>query len=327
MTSAAQTRTLASVHPAAYWGAYVDGDQTYAYYYGGSWGDAPWDANTWNRFESNAGKRVSVVHWGLPPPWKSRFADFKPTFQLVHKTGDLNAVSMRTGSVRLKRIANGRYESFLRKWARQAARWGHPFFLRLDPEMNGPWEPYAPGKHGNTARDFVEMWRHFHRLADRKRATNITWVWCPNIDPNRRLRPYRRLYPGRRYVDWTCLDGYNKSGTDSFSRLFRSSYARLLELAPRKPIMIGETSSIEGGDGKAAWITDAIATQLPTHFPRIRALLWFNWRNYQDGTWWDWPIESSASAQAAVRDAIASPYYAPGGTFGHLPLRSKIRPP
>jgi beta-mannanase len=193
--------------------------------------------------------------------------------------------------------------------------------------MNGPWEPYAPGKNGNRARDFIRMWRHFHRIADRKHATNITWIWCPNIDPGKSFTPYRRLYPGRAYVDWTCLDGYNRTGTDSFSELFRSSYRRLLNLARRKPVMISQTSSVEGGDGKAAWITDAFSTQLPTNFPRVKAILWFNWRIYENGTWWEWPIESSSSAQAAFHDAIASPYYAPAGAFGHLTLGSKIRPP
>lgn len=310
-----------------YWGAFMEGNQTYAHYYGGTWGNAPWDAETWARFESNAGKKVSVVHWGIPPPWMGRFRSWKPTFQLVRMAGDLNLVTMSTRSTRLKRIVNGRYDRSLRRWARQAARWGHPFFLRLDSEMNGRWMPYAPGNNGNTARDFIRMWRHFHRIADRKHATNITWVWCPNVDPDKNLVPFRRLYPGRAYVDWTCLDGYNRAGTDSFVELFRSSYARLLDLAPRKPIMVGETSSVEGGEGKAAWITDALATQLPERFPRIRALIWFNWRIYEIGRWWDWPIESSASAQAAFRDSIASAYYAAGGSFGGLPRGSKIKPP
>jgi mannan endo-1,4-beta-mannosidase len=311
----------------AYWGAYMDGETTYAYYYGGTWGDAPWDANTWNRFELNAGKKVSVVHWGMAPPWEHSFAYYEPTFELVRDAGDLNAVDISTGSVPLRRIARGRYDVALRRWVRQAAAWGYPFFFLLDVEMNGPWAPYAPGRNGNTARDFIEMWRHFHNLANRVGATNITWVWCPNVDPLKRFTPYRRLYPGWRYVNWTCLDGFNFSGTDTFSWLFRSSYRRLLDLAPRKPIMISQTSSVEGGNGKAAWITDTLSTQLPTSFPRVKALLWFNWRIYEGGRWLEWPIESSDSAQAAFRDAIASPYYLAGGSLGNLPRGSKIKAP
>jgi hypothetical protein len=310
-----------------YWGAYMDGDPTYVHYYGGQWSDAPWDADTWSKFESNAGKKVSVVHWGMAAPWRRSFADYKPTFELVRKAGDLNAVDMSTGSVRLRAIARGRYDFSLKRWVRQAARWGHPFFFILDAEMNGPWAPYAPGRNGNTATGFVKMWRHFHTLANRAGATNITWVWCPNVDPRKQFTPYWRLYPGGAHVDWTCLDGYNHNGTQTFSWLFRSSYARLLRIAPRKRVMIGQTGSVEGGDGKAEWITAALSGQLPEHFPRVKALLWFNWRIYQKGKWWNWPIESSPSGQAAFREAIASPYYVPGGSFGTLPRGSKIRAP
>jgi hypothetical protein len=90
--------------------------------------------------------------------------------------------------------------------------------------------------------------------------------------------------------------------------------------------MIGETSSVEGGAGKAAWVTDAL-TQLPSSFPQIKAVVWFNWRIFEANKWWEWPIESSPSTQEAFRAGISSPYYAPGGSFGSLPLGSKIGPP
>jgi chitodextrinase len=310
-----------------YWGAFIDGDPTYVNYYGGSWGDAPWDANTWSKFESNAGKKVSVVHWGMPAPWLRQFKDFQGTFELVRNAGDLNAVDISTGSVPLRDIAAGMYDSYLTAWVQQAAAWGHPFFLLPDVEMNGTWAPYSPGVNGNTPSDFVNMWRHLHDLATVAGATNITWVWCPNVDPQNIFTPYEQLYPGHAYVDWTCLDGFNFDGKSTFSWLFGSSYQKLLQIAPGKPVMISQTGSVEGGNGKAAWITDALSTQLPTSFPNVKAFLWFNWRIYENGKWWDWPIESSATAQAAFRTAIASPYYAPGGGFGNLLRGSKITAP
>ena len=148
----------------------------------------------------------------------------------------------------------------------------------------------------------------------------------PNVDPQNKYTSYAQLYPGNAYVDWTCLDGYNKTGNESFSDIFSASYQKLLDLAPTKPIMIGETSSVEGGAGKAAWVTDAL-TQLPTSFPQIKAVVWFNWRIFEANRWWEWPIESSPSTQQAFRAGISSPYYVPGGTFGSLPLGSKIGPP
>ena len=313
--------------PSVYWGAYIDGDPTYDYYYGGSWGDAPWDAEAWARFESNAGKKVSIVHWGLRTPWAHDFKYFLGPFNLVHQAGDLNLVDMTTASVPLRDVANGAYDPELKTWFQQAAAWGHPFFLALDIEMNGPWEPYAPGVNGNTAPDFVAMWRHVHDLATAAGAGNVTWTWCPNIDNGNKFTPYEKLYPGDAYVDWTCLHGYNKTGNDSFSSVFTTSYQKLLTLAPTKPIMIGETGAVEGGLGKAAWIKDALVTQLPRYFPRVKALVWFNWRILEDGKWWEWPIESSASAQDAFRSAIGSSYYAAGGGFNNLPAGSKVQEP
>lgn len=315
--AASPARSAAS-QTGIYWGSYIEGPQTYGYLYGGTWRDAPWDSNTWSTFDKHAGKKAALIHWGVAPWWAHSFNFYKSTFGLVRNAGDLNAVDMSTGSMSLAGIASGKYDSSITTWFEQAAAWGHPFFLILDVEMNGSWEPYAPGRNGNTAADFVAMWRHVHALADAAGAKNVTWVWAPNVDPTGRFAPYWQLYPGRDYVDWTGLDGFNDNGNESFAWLYGSSYKALLKLAPAKPIMITQMSSIEGGIGKAAWITDALSTQLPTNFPQIKALLWFNWRFYQGGRWLDYEIESSKASRAAFAAGIASPYYFAGGTFGDL---------
>ena len=72
--------------------------------------------------------------------------------------------------------------------------------------------------------------------------------------------------------------------------------------------MIGEVSSTEIGGSKAAWITDALTKTLPRKFPRIRALLWFNW----NADSMDWVLESSPKAKSAFAAAIASSYYRAG---------------
>jgi hypothetical protein len=320
-----------------YWGASINGQNTYGYLYGGSWGNPPWDDNTWNRFESNAGKKVSILSWSNPPPWANRFNDFLSMHEKVRARGDLSLIDMNSENVPLRDIANGVYDWALKEWAQQVAAWGHPFFLRWDWEMNGNWFPWSPGVNGNTTSDYINAWRHFHDVAVQAGASNITWVWCPNVDPNTTgywWTPYEQVYPGDAYVDWTCLSGYNKGsiytppGWQSPSQVFATSYNRLLQLAPTKPILIGETSSEESGGSKASWISDLLGTQLRQNFPQIKALVWFNCRDYDAGLnhWWPYEIESSPSAQAAFATGIASSYYAPGGSFGSLPLLSKIKP-
>jgi beta-mannanase len=166
-----------------------------------------------------------------------------------------------------------------------------------------------------------------HDVVQAQGASNVTWVWCPNVDPAHEYTPMSSLYPGDAYVDWTCLNGYNWGGKQwlTFDHVFGESYRELLTIAPSKPIMIGEMSSAERGGSKAAWITDAL-TGLPRHYPRVKAVMWFNWRIYEKSTWWPWEVESSASSQQAFASAIALPYYASGGGYGNLPFLKKVKP-
>jgi len=306
----------------------MDGSDTYSYLYGGTWGDAPWDANTWAKFQGNTGKAPSVVHWGLGTPWAHDFSYWQGTFNLVQSKGSLSLADMSTGTVPLTDITSGLYDSSLRIWAQQAKSWGHPFFLRPDWEMNGGWFSWGTtSSNQNTPAQYVDAWRHMRNLFDSVGASNATWVWCPNVAYSGSV-PYSQLYPGDAYVDWTCLDGYNMGASStSFSSLYSASYAALTALAPTKPIMIAEVGSLEYGTGlKAAWTTDTLSTQLPNNFPQVKAFIWFNWRISENGAWRNWEIESSASSQAAFASAIASPYYEAGGALGGLPLLTKIKP-
>ena len=196
--------------------------------------------------------------------------------------------------------------------------------------MNGQWFPW-----GEEAADrpdlFVKSWQRFHSIAEEAGATNITWVWCPNVlfEGSTSLAS---LYPGDAYVDWTCMDGYNRgtklgegSGDSwkSFSSLFKTTYSELLKMAPSKPIMIAETASTESGGSKASWIEDAFGTQLPSKFPSIKAVAWFNW-NIEDEKLkviWDWQIESSSAAENAFANIISSPYYAANEFESLTPLK------
>jgi beta-mannanase len=211
----------------------------------------------------------------------------------------------------LSAITSGMHDAYIRQWATDAKKWGHPFFLRIGWEMNGGWFPWGEQAEGNHSGEFAPMWRHVHDIFTEVGAGNVSWIWCPNVDYAEGT-PIDQLYPGDAYVDWTCMDGYNKgsSGNDngkwkSFYQVFKKTYDQLLALAPDKPIMIGETSSMETGGSKADWITDALTTQLPVNFPKVKAMVWFNW-NVDDA----WGIESSGSALSAFSRGIASPYYA-----------------
>jgi hypothetical protein len=309
------------------WGAYISGVQ-----YGRV--DAPWDAGTIARYTAQTKKRPSLIEWGQHWYECSTTCGMRPfradLMQRVRDLGALPVLSWATDAegegldqpdYRLSRIADGAHDAFLRDWARGAARWGHPFLLRMNWEMNTNSVSYSERSNGNAPGDFVRMWRHVHDVVEGAGATNVRWVWCPNVEYENSIKPLSSLYPGDTYVDWTCLDGYNwgthsarpGSSWQSPEQVFRASYDVIQRLAPDKPMMIGETASTEVGGSKAAWIARLFKT-LPRKFPAVRAVVWFN--KAWDGM--DWPIESSRHASRAFRSAIAAERYL-GGRPGHAP--------
>ncbi len=303
------------------WGAYVDGQ-------------APSAANmqpggVYDSFEKLVGKRMAIIHWGQPWKMDGQYLNFyTPGFDNVRSHGSIPLLDWGSWLLgagpdqpefRLSAITGGTHDAYIRQWALAAKAWGHPFFLRFDHEMNGNWQfPWAEQLNGNLPGDYVQAWRHVHDLFTSVGATNVTWVWCPNI-ASPVTRPLAALYPGDAYVDWTCLDGYNQYSTWlGFDALFTGSgvdwiydsYQQLLALAPAKPVMIGEFASQEAGDGgaaKAAWISDALTRRLPTEFPAIKAVVWFDWDAGDPRN--TWPVDSSAASAGAFRSGIASLHY------------------
>jgi hypothetical protein len=307
--------------PSVYWGALVAGA-------------APSTANMqpgglFSAFETHAQKKLAILHWGQAWKRNGSYQDFYALwFDNVRNHGsipfiDWGSWQTNTGvnqpDFKLSTIYNGLHDGYIKQWALGAKSWGHPFFMRFDWEMNGNWQfPWSEQLNGNQSGDYIRAWRHVHDIFVQNGVTNVTWVWCPNISGLTTLT-MASLYPGDAYVDWTCLDGYNKESTwMPFHTVFTgsgvnwvyNSYQEILTVAPTKPLMLGETASLEAGDGgaqKAAWINDALTVQLPTHFPKIKAVVWFNWDDGNPA--YTFPIESSPSSMSAFANAIKSDYY------------------
>ena len=276
------------------------------------------------QFEALAGKHVAIVHWY--DTWsQSPNGPNTALFAAVAAHGSVPLLSWGSedanrGPVQpqysLASILAGRWDDYLSRWAAAVAAYGGPLLLRWNWEMNGNWYPWGVDVQGNTAQQFVDVWRRVHDSFIREGATNIQWVWSPNVVLGHEF-PLESVYPGDAYVDWMALDGFNHLmyGWRSFSDLFYPSYARLVAMSDR-PIMIAETSSSEAGAGaprgasKAGWISSALTEEIPNTFPHVRALIWFNDnKSGVESNGYDWRIESSESAQKAFAAAVASPIY------------------
>lgn len=278
--------------------------------------------------QNAGGKHLSVAHWSSPfnASFCSGNCNFDATtFQKARDNGVIPFFSWANTGIRDADVAAGAWDGYIRSWASAAKSWGHPFFLRFDWEMNGSWFDWGVGNDGTSAADYVAAWRRVHDIFASVGATNATWVWCPNIDPREKLADLGSVYPGDSYVDWTCLDGYN--GNDpwmSFTNLFADTYDKIMEIAPAKPMIIGEVGSTESGGSKAQWIGDMFAA-LATRFPNIRGVLWFDQNVHGPGGYSDWPVETSSSSSAAFAAGIRSSAFATN-TFATL-AESRIRPP
>jgi beta-mannanase len=208
----------------------------------------------------------------------------------------------------LEQIIAGDSDEMLEERATATKALGKKLLLDLGAEMNGDWSPRSGAQNGESAEQFVAMFRDVYDKLES--ADNIVWVWCPNVtgEPNEDWNEALNNYPGDEYVYWTCVDGYNwgssgGGGWQSFQAVFKNIYPKLA--GKNKPILIGEMASAEVGGDKAAWIEQIIPT-LKTNYPLIKGLIWFDVDKETD-----WRISSSPAAEAAFKTMVNDPYFNP----------------
>jgi beta-mannanase len=288
----------------------------------------PGDLDAVEKFERDAGKNVSVIvsyqAWGETKGRQDFPADWANS---VRKHGAIPLITWEPWvrkdypagnnepTYALKNIIAGFFDNYIAEWSIDARNWRNPFFLRFAPEMNGNWNPWSEGLNGNQAGEFVQAWRHVHDIFTANGATNVTWVWCPNITHDGSI-PVSEFYPGDEYVDWTGMDGFNWGTTKRHStwltlfQVFSPTYNEIIQITTR-PMMIAETGCVEQGGNKAVWIANAYSVELPKYFPVVKIIVWFNQSTQQD-----WQIESSPAALAAFSAAMRAPIYA-SNRFGN----------
>jgi Glycosyl hydrolase family 26 len=204
-------------------------------------------------------------------------------------------------------VSAGLYDAYLNSQARAAEAWGRPMYIRFAHEMNLPDSKWATGKNGNTPASYVAAWRHVVTIFRDDGATNVRWIWSPNVYCHGSC-PFAAYFPGDAWVDEVALDGYNFASAHgvpwiSFASLFGPSYA-LITAISQKPVMIAETASAGAGGDKAAWMRQAFLHDVPVLFPRINAVIWWD---RDDGV--DWRVNSSPASLTAWRAVVSSPLY------------------
>lgn len=181
-----------------------------------------------------------------------------------------------------KPIIQGKFDDKFKKFANQAAEFGHPIVLL---PWQGTNEPSGRIWHwsGPPAGQYVEAWIRMHNIFQREGANkNVVWStklinggfpgW-PILDP----LPY---IPPKEYVDiigWNCganlevVQRYRIQADLSFEAQFRSDYNRAASRYPTKPQMFWEFGASTGPD-QARWLDDALG-KIRTKYPRVKGVM------------------------------------------------------
>jgi mannan endo-1,4-beta-mannosidase len=253
---------------------------------------APNSLGPLNSFAENTGRKPNMV--GQYVPWGSPFD--APAVSNAWSYGALYYMAWEPFGISVQAIAAGRADRYITTFARAVRTLDLPIALSFGHEMNGNWYPW--GTSHTTAAQFVAAWRHIHRLFAAAGASNVIWVWNPNIiNPVPRV-PLRPLWPGRRYVDWIGLTGYfATTGAQTYATLYRPTMHEIRQFTS-KPFIIAETA-IETGPAEVA-----CARQLLDTVAQHRDVLGFMWFDYNKGGV-DWRVESRPVLRAAIATDIA----------------------
>jgi hypothetical protein len=181
-----------------------------------------------------------------------------------------------------------RDDSYLREFARAAAKSGGALFLRFASEMNGNWTAYS----GNP-----KLYRQKFRLVARvfaQEAPNVAMVWTPYCLPQGNIPLY---YPGDDVVDWVGVNIYSvhhhngrieepahhEDPTDFLLPIYR-------RYASRKPIQVSEYAAtsfcLACNTEMPGFAIEKMRTfygSLKKRFPRVKMVYWFSWDTISGG--------------------------------------------
>ena len=216
--------------------------------------------------ETNAIYEIGSIPMITWEPWVSDFS--------VENFPGIEPIETRDKGAMVA-VTNGLYDSFLKKWATDAKKFGHPIYLRLGHEMNEPYR-YPWGPQNDTPQEFVSGWRHVHDVFDQMGAKNIIWVWSPHTA----YGYFDAYYPGSEYVDMIST-GILNFGTSiswskwwTFAEIFGTHYKELA--AFNKPMMIAEFGSLKTGGDRAKWFGDALHN-FQKNYPLVNSIAFFHY--------------------------------------------------
>ena len=200
----------------------------------------------------------------------------------------------------LAKITSGKFDRYITAFAQGVAKQRWPVVLRLAQEMNGNWYPWSEQNSGNRPGDFVRAWQHIHDIFTEVGATNVIWLWSPNVLRGTGDVDITKLYPGPSYVDWVGVDAYG-FGEKTASEVLDPTVA-ILQRLTSKPILLAETGAKAGAE-QAGWTTD-LFRWLGRH-QQVVGFVWFQ-HNVAEGGQYNYRFTDNPKTEDAFRAGLST---------------------
>ena len=203
-------------------------------------------------------------------------------------------------------LLNGKYDNYIKRFAKQLKEIKKTVLLRFAHEMNGNWYPWAGTKIGKDK--YIKVYKYVKDIFDKEKAYNVKWIFSINWeDIPKENNHFTIYYPGSEYVDYIGIDGYNWGATQSWSRwlsfkdLFYSVYEEISSKY-KKPVIISEFSCASKGGDKVKWIKEAMGNI--KNMPNIKAFVLFNKDKEVD---WRFPPDKLPGKELKIQ--LEDPYF------------------
>jgi hypothetical protein len=257
---------------------------------------------------------------GCRPLWRGVYVSLGGSFELSRLTDargipfvtlqpqDLGAATTRQPHWTLASTVAGDHDDQLRAVANTIVEYGDLVVLRYAPEMNGSWSPWGVNVEGNTPAQYIAAWRHVVTLFRKAGASNVLWLWAPNIQRGAKVKGIAQFWPGKAWVELVGFTGYGVTGSDHGAESEAgTTYDPTMELLARykKPVILAETG-VDGAD-KGRWMT-SLGPWLKAH-RNVLGLLWTD-MTPPDSTG-DWRFNDTKANLAAFTRSVV-PYMACG---------------
>jgi hyaluronan synthase len=171
--------------------------------------------------------------------------------------------------ITLAQIAAGDEDAYLRREADAVRTYGGMVYIRLAQEFNGNWFSWS-----GDPKAFVAAWREVWTVFHDAGATNVRWVWGPDLLTNDNAKQYAAAttpyWPGSKYVNAvgpTMVEFAAESNCEVACRMSRIDW---IHKTYGKPVWLAETK-VDLAEAKP-WLTSLDAALVRR--PWITAVAW-----------------------------------------------------